>query len=131
MEIAAREQEYRVAVDHLAGLVGEQDTVGIAIECDADGGLVLHHFRSDDVGIQGSAAEVDVAAVGARMGHDYLAAEVREELWSYRARRTVRAIDHDAVVIERKPRNRRQQEANVLRAIGLVDWRGLRSHLKR
>ncbi len=39
--------------------------------------------------------------------------------------RAVRAVDDDALVIEREPRHGCEQEADVLGAVGLVDWRGV------
>ena len=80
VEIAGGEQQDGVAVDDFAMLIGKQHTVGIAIERDADGGSVPEDLGGDNLGVERAAAEIDVAAIGAGVGDDDLAAEIGEEL---------------------------------------------------
>ena len=85
------------------------------------------HLGCDDLWMQRAAGFVDVAAVGAGMRDDDLAAKIREELRSDRRGGSVGAVDDDASTIERETRNSGKQEANVLGAVGLVDlwWNAL------
>ncbi len=59
--------------------VGEHSAIGITIEGDAQVGVALFGFRGNDVGMQGSAVGVDVAAVRRGVGEMDGAAEMREE----------------------------------------------------
>ena len=57
------------------------------------------------------------------MGEDDCTAEFGEELRRDGAGGPVGAVDDDALSIERKIRNGTQQGANVLGAVGLIDWK--------
>ena len=59
------------------------------------------------------------------MGDDDGAAEIGEELGSDGAGGSVRAVDDDLLVVEREAGHGGEQEAHVLGAVGVVDWRGV------
>ena len=60
----ARRQDL-VAVDHVAGGVGEQRAVGVAVVRDTGVGAEAHDLGGDDLGVQRAAPVVDVAPSGA------------------------------------------------------------------
>jgi hypothetical protein len=105
-------------------LIGEENTVGIAVEGNAERRLVLDHLLRDDLGMQRAAAEVDVAPIRSGMGDEHGATEVREELRGHGAGRAVGAIDDEPLIVQRQAWHGGQQEARVLGAVSLVDGRG-------
>ena len=64
VEVACGEQQHGVSVDDATVLVGEEGAIGVAVEGDAERGLVLDDLGGDYIGVQGSATLVDVAAGG-------------------------------------------------------------------
>src|SRR5271156_2549894 len=88
---------------------------------------MMFYLSCDNLRVQRSAGFVDIAAVGAGMRDDDMAAKVSEELRSNRGGRPVGTIDDNAATIERQARDSGKQEADVLGAVGFVDrrWDGL------
>ncbi len=81
----------------------------------------MRDFRSDDGGVESSAVLIDIAAVGAGVGDDDLAAEVGEELGGDGGGCSVGAVDDDAAAIEGETGDGGEEELDVLGAIGIVD----------
>ncbi len=137
LQVAGRQQQDSVAVDDVAVLVREESAVGVAIEGDAHRGMANLDLRGDDLRVERTAVLVDVAAVGAGVGDDDFASEVREELRSNAGGGSVGAVDDDALAVEREARDGGEEEADVVGAVGFVHvrrrgllrWRGRGSEL--
>jgi hypothetical protein len=123
LEVAGGEQEDGVAVDDTAVLVGEEGSVGVAVEGDAHGGFGLRNFSGDDGGVQGSAVLVDVAAVGAGVGDADFAAEVAKELRGHGGGGSVGAVDYDAVVVEGEVGDGGEEKLYVVGAVCFINGR--------
>ena len=92
--------QHLIAIDHGALGVGEQRTVRVAVMGDPRIGAAFGHLRGDDVGMQGSASDVDVAAVRLGVDRDDLGAQPAEDLGRHVRRRSVRAIHDDPHPVE-------------------------------
>jgi len=79
VQVNAHQREDRVAVSHRAVLVTEDAPVAIAIETEAEVGLVLSHGGCQDVRVQGSDVGVDVRAIGLTSDRDHLGQDNQHE----------------------------------------------------
>ena len=68
------DREQLVAVDDVAALVDDDDTVGVAVERDADIGAHLAHLARDGGEVGRAAFLVDVDAVGIDADGDHIGA---------------------------------------------------------
>ena len=140
LEVAGAGEHDGVAVDDVAVLVGEEGAVGVAVEGDAHGGAGDFDLGGDDLGVEGAAVLVDVAAVGGGVGDVDGAVEGFEELRGDGAGGAVGAVEDDVAVVEGDAGDGGEEEADVVGAVGLVDfgeavrlrgrlgwWRGLAS----
>ncbi len=66
-----------VAVDHLAVLGDHDDAIGIAVEADADMGVMGDHLLLQDAGVSRAAVAVDVEAIGRHADPNHLRTEFR------------------------------------------------------
>ncbi len=113
-----------VAVDQSALLVDDGDTVGVAIERDADIGAIFVHGFLQRARIGGADFLVDVEAVGLDADRDHLRAQFVERHRRYLVGRAVGRIDDDAQALERKPfRERRLDDFDIAR-LRIVDAAG-------
>ena len=123
MQMAAGEEEDCVSVDYVSVLVGEEGTVGVAVEGDAEGSFLVDDFTGYDLGMECSAVLVDVAAVWAGVSDVDFAAEIAEELGGYCGGCSVGAVDYDAVVVEGEVGDGGQEEFYVVGSVGFVNGR--------
>ena len=121
LEVAGAGEHDGVTVDDVAALVGEEGAVGIAVEGDAHGGAGDFNLGGDDLGVEGAAVLVDVAAVGRSVGDLDGAVEGVEELRGDGAGGSVSAVEDDAAVVEGEVGDGFEEEADVVGAVGLVD----------
>ena len=96
LQIAGREQQHSIAVNHLSAAIGKERTVRVSIEGDAEIGTPLQCLRRDNLRMQSPAMSVNVAAVGCCVSDLNVRSETREEIGCDRRRRPVRAVQHQA-----------------------------------
>ena len=89
-----------VAVDDLALLIDHHDTVGIAVERDADVGAHLAYLVDQRGGGGGADLAIDVEAVGVDADGDDLCTEFPQRLGGNLVGGAVSAVDHDAQAVE-------------------------------
>ncbi len=121
LEVAGAGEHDGVAVDDVAVLVGEEGAVGVAVEGDAEGGAGDFDLGGDDLGVEGAAVLVDVAAVGGGVGDVDGAVEGLEELRGDGAGGAVGAVEDDVAVVEGDAGDGFEEEADVVGAVGFVD----------
>src|ERR1700683_442646 len=107
----------------MAMSIGEERTVRIAVEGDADIRAEGFGFRGDDGGMQRSAGLVDVAAVGRAVGEMSGSSEVREKIGGDGRSGAIGAVEDDAEAREVEAGNGGAEELFVVRAIFWVGRR--------
>ena len=109
----ARHQHDGIAVDNLSGTGDEQRAVGIAVEGNAQVGLLGQHTLPQAFEMKRAAIQVDVAAIRRVADRHHLRAEFFEQRRGKLRSRAVSAIDHQLHAIQAF-RNRRLEERDVL-----------------
>src|SRR5579883_3074766 len=128
-EGAGGKEQGAVAIDDLAAAGDEDGAIGIAVEGDAELGVVLDDGGAGGFEVERATAEVDIAAVGGVADGDDFGAEAAEELGREAAGGAVAAIDDQADAIEADG-GRAGEVVEVLAGEGIVDGEGLGAGLQ-
>ena len=96
VEVEREQRHQLVAVHGRAGVVDREAAVGVAVEGEAGVGAVREHRLAQPRQVGGSAALVDVDAVGLVVDREHRDAGVPQGTWPDLDRRAVRAVEHDA-----------------------------------
>ncbi len=94
------ERHHRVAVDLVALLVDHDHPIGVAIEGDAEVGLMATDLARRHRGVQRAGVLVDVLAVRLDAQREHLGAELREDRRRDAVGSAVGGVDHDAHAVE-------------------------------
>ena len=119
-----------VAVQKAAGLVAEDDAVGIAIVRDAEVGAVFANFGAEVLRMHGAAVAVDVGAVGGVAEDEDFRAQFAQDAGGGLVGGAVGAVHHDAHAVEGQALGERSlceldvTAQRVVNADGFADLRG-------
>jgi hypothetical protein len=114
-----------VAVEERSVAIGHRQAVAVAIEGDAEIGLVLEHGLGESLGRGRADAVVDVGAVGGAADRHHLGAQLLEEANAHAVVGPVRAVDHQLQVAHREALGERALAEFEVAALGIVHALGL------
>lgn len=100
LQVARDEEKQFVAIHDRTGMVDHHHPVAVAVEGDAEVGMVLDHRSLQAIQVSGAALVVDVQAIRAGRQHRHFRAQFPEDAGSDLVGSAVGAVEHDLETVE-------------------------------